>query len=138
VTVVAIRHSRSTALQTHVVSVRLQEVQWYPNAPVTFWLARHGVSEYNLEDRIGGDSSITPVGQKFAEALPSLFGHILQQNDEDHRFISVWTSTLLRTIQTAGKLPLPQVRQSSQKVTRTAALPRRRDSTRMGSVRTCT
>ena len=42
-----------------------------------------------------------------------LFGHILKQTDEDHRFISVWTSTLLRTIQTASKLPLPQARHLS-------------------------
>lgn len=87
----------------------MQEVDWKPNAPVTFWLTRHGVSEYNLEDRIGGDSSITSDGQIYADTLPSLFGRVLQESCEDHRFISVWTSTLLRTIQTASKLPLPQV-----------------------------
>ena len=76
---------------------------------MTFWFTRHGVSEYNLEDRIGGDSNITPKGQVFADTLPSLFGRVLQESGDDHRFISVWTSTLIRTIQTASKLPLPQV-----------------------------
>lgn len=88
----------------------LQEVEWRPSEAVTFWFARHGQSEYNVEDRIGGDSSITAKGQRFADALPALFGRVLQAAGEDPRFISVWTSTLLRTIQTASKLPLPQVR----------------------------
>lgn len=90
----------------------MQEVDWQPPEPVTFWFARHGQSEYNVEDRIGGDSSITAKGQRFADALPALFGRVLQATGEDPRFISVWTSTLLRTIQTASKLPLPQVRPS--------------------------
>lgn len=88
----------------------VQEVEWRPAEPVTFWFARHGQSEYNVEDRIGGDSSITAKGQRFADALPALFGRVLQAAGEDPRFISVWTSTLLRTIETASKLPLPQVR----------------------------
>lgn len=92
----------------------MQEVEWKPEAPVTFWFTRHGVSEYNLEDRIGGDSNITPAGQVFADTLPSLFGRVLQESGDDHRFISVWTSTLIRTIQTASKLPLPQVCASQQ------------------------
>jgi hypothetical protein len=94
----------------NIVCPVLQDIDWKPAAPVTFWFARHGQSEYNLEDRIGGDSSITSKGQQFADALPALFGQILADHGEDHRFVGVWTSTLLRTIQTASKLPLPQVR----------------------------
>lgn len=97
----------------------VQEVEWLPSEPVTFWFARHGQSEYNVEDRIGGDSSITAKGQRFADALPGLFGRVLKAAGEDPRFITVWTSTLLRTIQTASKLPLPQVRP------RPSATPRR-------------
>lgn len=35
----------------------------------TIYLSRHGESEYNLEDRIGGDSNLTPRGQQYARAL---------------------------------------------------------------------
>eukprot|EP00892_Ulva_mutabilis_P001012 jgi/Ulvmu1/10911/UM007_0088.1 len=99
----------STALPETYHDLFGEEVEWQPNRPVTFWFARHGQSEYNVEDRIGGDSSITAKGQRFADALPGLFGRVLRDVGEDPRFITVWTSTLLRTIQTASKLPLPQV-----------------------------
>lgn len=55
----------------------MQVNEWKPAESVRFWFARHGQSEYNLEDRIGGDSSITPLGQTFADALPALFGRVL-------------------------------------------------------------
>ena len=35
----------------------------------TIYLSRHGESEYNLEDRIGGDSNLTPRGQQYAKSL---------------------------------------------------------------------
>ena len=35
----------------------------------TIFLSRHGESEYNVEDRIGGDSNLTPRGQLYARAL---------------------------------------------------------------------
>ena len=35
----------------------------------TIYLSRHGESEYNLEDRIGGDSNLTPRGEQYAKSL---------------------------------------------------------------------
>ena len=37
--------------------------------PRPIWFTRHGQSEYNVEDRIGGDSSLTPRGEEYAHAL---------------------------------------------------------------------
>ena len=35
----------------------------------TIYLSRHGESKYNVEDRIGGNSSITERGHQYARAL---------------------------------------------------------------------
>lgn len=34
------------------------------------YLSRHGESEYNIEDRLGGNSNLSQKGQKYAKALP--------------------------------------------------------------------
>ena len=39
----------------------------------TLYLSRHGESEYNVEDRIGGDPMLTERGQKYARALGYYF-----------------------------------------------------------------
>ena len=39
----------------------------------TLYLSRHGESEYNVDDRIGGDPDITERGQKYARALGAYF-----------------------------------------------------------------
>jgi hypothetical protein len=57
------------------------------------YLIRHTESFYNLENRIGGDSDLTPRGQAQAEALARHFG--------GKRIPLIFTSGLLRTIQTA-------------------------------------
>ncbi|KAI8925190.1 6-phosphofructo-2-kinase-domain-containing protein [Entophlyctis helioformis] len=35
----------------------------------TIWLTRHGESEFNLSNRIGGDPPLTPLGQRYTKAL---------------------------------------------------------------------
>lgn len=55
---------------------------------------------YNLDGKIGGDSDLSPRGQKYAEALPDL----LKQAIGGDRKLTVWTSTLKRTNQTAAYL----------------------------------
>jgi broad specificity phosphatase PhoE len=35
----------------------------------SFWITRHGESMWNTEDRIGGDSNLSPKGEKYARAL---------------------------------------------------------------------
>ena len=37
--------------------------------PRTFYLTRHGQSEYNLLGKIGGDSGLTPAGKEYARRL---------------------------------------------------------------------
>ena len=39
----------------------------------TLYLSRHGESEYNVEDRIGGDPDLTERGQQYARALGNYF-----------------------------------------------------------------
>ncbi|KAJ0124735.1 hypothetical protein J7T55_006076 [Diaporthe amygdali] len=63
--------------------------------PRSVWLSRHGESEYNLDGRIGGDALLSPRGEQYARKLPDL----------DDRPLTVWTSTLRRTIATARHLP---------------------------------
>ena len=36
------------------------------------WLTRHGESEYNTRDLLGGNSSLSPKGQAYAKQLPDI------------------------------------------------------------------
>ncbi|MCJ1392501.1 Fructose-2,6-bisphosphatase [Xylographa bjoerkii] len=65
--------------------------------PRSIWLSRHGESEFNLEGKIGGDANISPRGELYARTLPSL----VDISVGDDRKLTIWTSTLKRTIQTA-------------------------------------
>ncbi|KAK4245088.1 6-phosphofructo-2-kinase-domain-containing protein [Corynascus novoguineensis] len=69
--------------------------------PRSVWLSRHGESEYNLEGRIGGDSLLSHRGEEYARKLPEL----VRQSVGSDRPLTVWTSTLKRTIATARHLP---------------------------------
>lgn len=63
-------------------------------APNTIYLTRHGQSEYNVSQRLGGDSDITDHGRKYAYELSKYF-------DNRSIEVDVYTSSLRRTIQTA-------------------------------------
>lgn len=65
--------------------------------PRSIWLSRHGESKYNLSGKIGGDADISERGELYARKLPEL----VKQSVGDGRKLTVWTSTLKRTIQTA-------------------------------------
>ena len=89
--------------------------------PRTFYLTRHGQSEYNLLGKIGGDSGLTPAGVEYARRLAQFAKeHIAgaavnssekdngQDNDDNvgkegkvERPCRLWTSTLRRTKETA-------------------------------------
>lgn len=71
----------------------------------TIWLSRHGESEYNLTGQLGGDSNLSPRGDMYARKLPSL---VLEAVGSDKK-LTVWTSTLKRTQQTARFLPYRQM-----------------------------
>jgi broad specificity phosphatase PhoE/predicted kinase len=63
-------------------------------------LTRHGESMYNVVDRIGGDSQLSPDGQRYARAL----ARFVDERFPDPAGISIWTSSLRRAVQTAGIL----------------------------------
>ncbi|KAJ7220109.1 bifunctional 6-phosphofructo-2-kinase fructose-2,6-bisphosphate 2-phosphatase [Mycena pura] len=64
--------------------------------PRSIYLSRHGESQYNVLQKLGGDSLLSPHGMQYAKALPAL----IKDNIGDAQ-LTVWTSTLRRTIQTA-------------------------------------
>ncbi|CUM67464.1 uncharacterized protein PRCAT00005160001 [Priceomyces carsonii] len=72
--------------------------------PRSIWLSRHGESEYNLTGQIGGDANLSERGWRYAKKLPELVLKSLGE-DEKHTNLTVWTSTLKRTQQTASFLP---------------------------------
>lgn len=69
----------------------------YP-IPHTVYISRHGQSEYNVENRIGGDSPLSILGEQYAENLGEF---VKNCEDLPANQLSVWTSTLKRTIQTS-------------------------------------
>ncbi len=68
--------------------------------PRSIWLSRHGESEFNLSGQIGGDANISERGELYARKLPDLVANSVG----DNRHLTIWTSTLKRTIQTARYL----------------------------------
>ncbi|KAL0096821.1 6-phosphofructo-2-kinase-domain-containing protein [Phycomyces blakesleeanus] len=71
--------------------------------PKRIWFSRHGESQFNIQDRIGGDAELSERGRQYAKELPDL----VARNIGDRPLV-VWTSTLKRTIQTAAGLPYPK------------------------------
>ncbi|AET39952.1 fructose-2,6-bisphosphatase Ecym_5179 [Eremothecium cymbalariae DBVPG len=72
--------------------------------PRCIWLSRHGESVYNLEKKIGGDSHLSTRGMEYARKLPEL----VRESTGDAN-LTVWTSTLVRTGETAQFLPYKQL-----------------------------
>ncbi|XP_028398156.1 6-phosphofructo-2-kinase/fructose-2,6-bisphosphatase-like [Dendronephthya gigantea] len=69
--------------------------------PRSIYLTRHGESGFNLKGRIGGDSELSPHGQKFAEVLGEFV------NEQSLENLKVWTSQLKRTSQSAQHIKAP-------------------------------
>jgi broad specificity phosphatase PhoE/predicted kinase len=75
------------------------------NVPRPVWLTRHGQAEFNVLERIGGNTHLSPGGRKYAANLK----HYYDERIAPYGEIEVWTSTLVRTQETAeilGKKPL--------------------------------
>ncbi|SCV69159.1 BQ2448_2179 [Microbotryum intermedium] len=68
--------------------------------PRSIFFTRHGESQYNVDGQIGGDAPLSKRGEQYMRALPSLIKEKIGE-----RPLTVWTSTLRRTIQTASLLP---------------------------------
>jgi len=69
--------------------------------PRSIWITRHGESMFNVLGRIGGDAPLSANGNAYAESL-SEFVHTTIGSP-----VTVWTSTLRRTTETADHLELP-------------------------------
>ncbi|KAG6335222.1 hypothetical protein ID866_3867 [Astraeus odoratus] len=72
--------------------------------PRNIFFSRHGESQFNVEGKIGGDSPLSERGMEYSRALPDL----IRKHVGDAP-LTVWTSTLQRTIQTAQYLPFPKL-----------------------------
>jgi 6-phosphofructo-2-kinase/fructose-2,6-biphosphatase 2 len=69
--------------------------------PRSIWLSRHGESRYNLDGKIGGDADLSDRGEQYARLLPEL---VKQSGLPKDAPLTIWTSTLKRTSQTARYL----------------------------------
>ena len=69
--------------------------------PRSIWLSRHGESEFNLSGQIGGDANLSERGERYAKLLPELVKKSGLPKDTP---LTIWTSTLKRTSQTARYL----------------------------------
>jgi len=81
-------------------------------APKTIYLTRHGQSEYNLSQKIGGDSALTQHGRDYALALANYVHSNILNNKPRTR---LWTSTLKRTIETGMHIRNEEVVADGQK-----------------------
>lgn len=64
--------------------------------PRCIWLSRHGESIYNVEQKIGGDSILSERGLAYARKLKDMI-----EENAPGETLTVWTSTLKRTQETA-------------------------------------
>lgn len=68
--------------------------------PRPILLTRHGESRDNVRGRIGGDSVLSDAGEIYAKKL----SNFIDKRLKSERAASIWTSTLQRTILTAGPI----------------------------------
>ena len=74
----------------------------------TIYVSRHGESQYNLEDRIGGNPDLSKRGFDYARALGA---HVNDSGIPLEKLV-VWTSELRRTRQTAQHVKAPKMARS--------------------------
>ncbi|KAG0213829.1 Fructose-2,6-bisphosphatase [Mortierella sp. GBA30] len=74
-------------------------------APRSIFFSRHGESLYNVMGKLGGDSDLSARGKQYAKSLPLLIATHLGNSDQ----LTVWTSTMKRTIATAEHLKYPKL-----------------------------
>jgi broad specificity phosphatase PhoE/predicted kinase len=70
------------------------------NGPRQIWLTRHGQAENNVVGRIGGNTHLSEYGTAYAENLKRFYDERIAPAGN----IEVWTSTLVRTHETAAIL----------------------------------
>lgn len=74
-----------------------------PREGRTLFFSRHGESEYNVQERIGGDPPLTPRGTRYAKALGQYMNTLALDG------LKIWTSTLCRTALTAQYIKGPKM-----------------------------
>ena len=81
----------------------------------TIYLSRHGQSEYNFLGKIGGDSGLSLMGEKYAARLGEYCDRELSRDAEtkEPRPCRLWTSSLQRTILTARHIKHPKIKLDS-------------------------
>ncbi|XP_067934345.1 6-phosphofructo-2-kinase/fructose-2,6-bisphosphatase-like isoform X2 [Watersipora subatra] len=82
-------------IQGHLQSRAVYYLMNIHVTPKSIYITRHGESEYNLQGKIGGDADLTANGKQYGKEL----AHFI--NEEDIKGLTVWTSELRRTKQTA-------------------------------------
>eukprot|EP00834_Sanchytrium_tribonematis_P002779 NODE_93_length_21530_cov_0.700387.p6 type:complete len:400 gc:universal NODE_93_length_21530_cov_0.700387:2190-991(-) len=66
----------------------------------SIWITRHGESEYNVTNRIGGDPQLTMRGRAYGKAVSAFIA-----DQYPNGKLLVWTSLMKRTFQTCQYLP---------------------------------
>lgn len=77
------------------------------NTPRRIFLTRHGQSEFNETGKIGGDSSLTKLGDDYAHILAEW---ALSHLPVDEGKVTIYTSSMRRTIQTTQYIPCRKLR----------------------------
>lgn len=80
------------------------------NSPRRIFLTRHGQSEFNAAGRIGGDGELTDAGDDYAHAFAEWS---LKNIPIESGKVTIFTSTLKRTIQTTQYIPARKIRLKS-------------------------
>jgi broad specificity phosphatase PhoE len=94
-------HNIRGYLPSKMLSFLLNVSQSKTQHPIYF--TRHGQSEYNLEDRLGGNPHLTRQGQRDALSLRTFVEHLQAleaAGNPSAKPMQLWTSQLTRTIQT--------------------------------------
>ena len=89
----------------------------------TVYLSRHGESTYNVEKKLGGNPGLSPLGQQYAERLGVYAARAIQVDEATQEMVCarLWTSSLIRTDQTAAHIPHPLIVRSSSATGSSAA-----------------
>jgi len=70
------------------------------------YFSRHGDSQFNVMGKVGGDADLSPRGLQYANCLADYVNGTLNESDD----LTLWTSCLRRTIQTAQGIHTRQER----------------------------
>uniref|UniRef100_A0A7S4N7Y3 6-phosphofructo-2-kinase domain-containing protein n=1 Tax=Paramoeba aestuarina TaxID=180227 RepID=A0A7S4N7Y3_9EUKA len=83
----------------YVMSKIISYVSNLHSLPRPIYLCRHGQSEYNLDERLGGDPPITEKGLQYAINLNRFF-----EAEGIKQDMAVFSSTMTRSVQTAVRI----------------------------------